>query len=57
MPGKKIKILKYNKRLLNNIDYIFSEHGTLRKEIFNKEKKLIKKWWKIYHSYTNPKNY
>ena len=42
MPGKKIKILKYNKRLLNNIDYIFLGAWNFKKEIFNKEKKFLK---------------
>ena len=46
MPGKKIKIFKYNQKLLNNVDYIFLGGGTL-KEILNKEKKFKKRGGKF----------
>ena len=42
MPGKNIKILKYNKALFKNIDYIFLGAWNFKSEIFNKEKKYIK---------------
>ena len=47
MPGKKIKIFKYNKNLLNNVDYIFLGAWNFKKEIINKEKKFIKRGGKI----------
>ena len=47
MPGKKIKILKYNKSLLKNIDYIFLGAWNFKKEIFDKEKQFIKKGGKF----------
>ena len=42
MPGKNIKILKYNKALFRNIDYIFLGAWNFKSEIFNKEKNYIK---------------
>lgn len=42
MPGKKIKIFRYNKNLLKNIDYIFLGAWNFKNEIFHKEKKFIK---------------
>ena len=42
MPGKNIKILKYNKKFLRNIDYIFLGAWNFKKEIFNKEIDFIK---------------
>ena len=41
MPGKKIQILKYNKKLINNKHYIFLGAWNFKKEIFKKEKKFI----------------
>lgn len=41
MPGKNIKIFKYHKSLFKNIDYVFLGAWNFKKEIFNKEKKLI----------------
>lgn len=41
MPGKKIKILKYDKKLLKNIDYIFLGAWNFKNEIFMKEKNFI----------------
>ena len=43
MPGTHIYIKKYHKNLLNNIDYIFLGAWNFKKEIFEKEKKFIKK--------------
>jgi len=42
MPGKNIKIKKYNKKLLNDVDYIFLGAWNFKKEIFEKEKLFIK---------------
>ena len=42
MPGKNIKILKYNKKLVNNADYLFLGAWNFKKEIFLKEKNFIK---------------
>ena len=47
MPGKKIKILKYNKKFLNNVDYIFLGAWNFQKEIFKKEKDFIKRGGKF----------
>ena len=47
MPGKKIKILKYNQNILKNVDYIFLGAWNFKKEIFKKEKKFIKKGGKF----------
>ncbi len=41
MPGKNIKILKYNQKLLENVDYIYLGAWNFIDEIFKKEKKLI----------------
>jgi len=42
MPGKNIKIIRYNKNFLNNYDYVFLGAWNFKKEIFDKEKKFIK---------------
>ena len=42
MPGKNIKIVKYNKKILNNINYVFLGAWNFKKEILNKEKTYIK---------------
>jgi len=47
MPGKKIKILKYDQNILKNVDYIFLGAWNFKKEIFKKEKKFIKKGGKF----------
>jgi hypothetical protein len=41
MPGKKIKILKYNKKLISNSHYIFLGAWNFMEEILTKEKKFI----------------
>ena len=41
MPGKNIKILKYNQKLLENVDYIYLGAWNFIDEIFKKEKKFI----------------
>ena len=47
MPGKKIKILRYNKRFLKNANYLFLGAWNFKKEIFLKEKIYIKKGGKF----------
>ena len=42
LPGTNIKILKYDKKLLQKVDYIFLGAWNFKKEIFRKEKKFIK---------------
>ena len=42
IPGKKIKIYKYNKNYLNKINYILLGAWNFKKEIFKKEEKFIK---------------
>tara|TARA_B100001093_G_scaffold518184_1_gene602170 strand:- start:2770 stop:3954 length:1185 start_codon:yes stop_codon:yes gene_type:complete len=55
MPGKKIKILKYKKRLLTNVDYIFLGAWNFKKEIFIKEKKFIKNGGKFITHVPSPR--
>ena len=43
MPGKNIKIVKYNKKILNNINYVFLGAWNFKEEIFRKEQEFIKK--------------
>ena len=43
MPGTKIKILKYNKKNILASDIIFLGAWNFKEEIFNKEKKFIRK--------------
>jgi len=43
MPGKNIKIIKYTQNSLLKYDYAFLGAWNFKKEIFKKEKKLIKK--------------
>ena len=47
MPGKNIKILRYNKNILKNYDYVFLGAWNFKKEIINKEKKFVKKGLKF----------
>jgi SAM-dependent methyltransferase len=47
MPGKNIKIKKYNKKLLNSVDYVYLGAWNFKKEIFNKEKNFIKRGGKF----------
>jgi SAM-dependent methyltransferase len=42
MPGTKIKIKKYNQKLLDNVNYIYLGAWNFKDEIFKKEKKFIK---------------
>ena len=47
LPGKRIKIIKYTKNILNRFDYVFLGAWNFKKEIFEKEKKFIKKGGKF----------
>ncbi len=47
MPGKNIKILKYSKKILNKYDFVFLGAWNFKDEIFDKEKKFLKKGGKF----------
>jgi len=47
MPGKNIKILKYDRKLLTDVDYIYLGAWNFKKEIFKKEISFIKKGGKF----------
>ena len=47
MPGSHIYIKKYKKPLTNEADYVFLGAWNFKKEIFNKERKFIKKGGKF----------
>jgi len=55
MPGKKIAIKKYNKKIYQNVDYFLLGAWNFKKEIFNKEKKFIKKGGKFIVHVPSPK--
>ena len=42
MPGKNIKILKYNPKILDKYHYVFLGAWNFKKEILNKEKRFLK---------------
>ena len=47
LPGKKIKILKYSKNILDKFDYVFLGAWNFKNEIFGKERNFIKKGGKF----------
>ena len=47
MPGKSIKIKRYEKILLDNVDYIYLGAWNFKNEIFKKEKQFIKRGGKF----------
>ena len=47
MPGKKIKIINYSKKVLSNTDYVFLGAWNFKNEILSKEKNYIKKGGKF----------
>lgn len=47
MPGKKIRVLRYDKKIIKNTDYFFLGAWNFKNEIINKEKKFIKKGGKF----------
>jgi SAM-dependent methyltransferase len=55
MPGQKIKIYKYNKKLIDNADYIYLGAWNFKNEIFKKEKRFIKLGGKFITHVPNPK--
>ena len=55
MPGQKIKIYKYNKKLVDNADYIYLGAWNFKNEIFKKEKRFIKLGGKFITHVPNPK--
>jgi SAM-dependent methyltransferase len=55
MPGKNIKIFKYDRKLLTNVDYIYLGAWNFKKEIFNKEKNFIKRGGKFITHVPSPK--
>ena len=42
IPGKNIKIIKYNKDILNKYNFAFLGAWNFRNEIFDKEKRFLK---------------
>ena len=48
LPGSKIKIKKYQKLDINEIDYVFLGAWNFKDEIFKKEKKFIKNGGKFF---------
>jgi len=55
IPGKNIKVLKYNRNILNNYDYAFLGAWNFKKEILNKEKKFLKNGGKFISHIPFPK--
>jgi methylation protein EvaC len=47
LPGSKIKIKKYKKLDIKDVDYVFLGAWNFKDEIFNKEKKFLKKGGKF----------
>lgn len=47
MPGKDIKILNYDRNILKKYDFAFLGAWNFRNEIFNKEKKFLKRGGKF----------
>ena len=47
MPGKKIKIYKYNKNILKKVDFVFLGAWNFKDEICKKEKDFIKRGGKF----------
>ena len=55
MPGKNIKILRYNKKILEKYDFAFLGAWNFKDEIMNKEIKYIKKGFKFITHVPNPR--
>ena len=55
MPGTKIKIFKYNERLIHKADYIFLGAWNFKDEIFEKEISFIKKGGRFISHVPKPK--
>jgi SAM-dependent methyltransferase len=54
MPGKNIKILKYNNKILKKYYYVFLGAWNFKKEIMHKEKVFLKKGGKFITHVTSP---
>ena len=55
MPGKNIKILKYNDKILNKFYYVFLGAWNFKKEILQKEKRFVRKGGKFITHVPYPK--
>jgi SAM-dependent methyltransferase len=55
MPGKNIKILKYNHKILDKYHYVFLGAWNFKKEILNKEKRFLKNGGKFITHVPKPK--
>jgi len=55
MPGKKLKVLRYDNKIIDNTDYFFLGAWNFKNEILNKEKKFIKKGGKFITHVPMPK--
>lgn len=55
MPGKKIKIYKYNKNILNNVDFAFLGAWNFKNEIMKKEKRFLNRGGKFITHIPTPK--
>ena len=55
MPGKNIKILKYNNNILKKYNYVFLGAWNFKKEIMHKEKPFLKKGGKFITHVPTPK--
>ena len=55
IPGKNIKIYKYNKKLLNNVNYAFLGAWNFKNEIFKKETQFREKGGKFITHIPSPK--
>ena len=55
MPGKNIKIKKYDKKLLLNVDYIYLGAWNFKDEIFKKEREFINRGGKFITHVPYPK--
>lgn len=55
MPGKNIKILKYNNNILKKYNYVFLGAWNFKKEIMYKEKLFLKKGGKFITHVPTPK--
>ena len=55
MPGTNIEILKYDKQIISNVDFLFLGAWNFKKEILDKEKNFIKKGGKFITHVPTPK--
>lgn len=55
MPGKKIKIYKYNKNILDNVDFAFLGAWNFKNEIMKKEKRFLNRGGRFITHIPTPK--